>query len=266
MQNFSDSPAALIIDLSRDPNSIAPPMELTTKQKQFCGLLVLGFLFAVAVLAEILFAKSWTQKLTVWEHFSVNISNVVWIHVVSALLLPFFLLGCEKSSLKLFVACLLNIGIAAFAVNFAKTRIREPRPEYIFKCGTWEKGEPLTGGHTSFGMPSGHAATTWAASTCILIVLWLAVAEDLKCCKIFLSLLTIILSLAICVGRAGLKCHSFWQLLWGGICGGIVTPLCYQGFCMFFVFIFSRSNCLAPIAMFWEFLAFPLADSLNFSS
>lgn len=77
------------------------------------------------------------------------------------------------------------------------------------------KGRPLTG-----GMPSGHAALSFALSTAILLLSG----------QPFIGLLAYVVSFLVGQSRYEAKIHTFWEILAGAVLGVLVAIVIFQIF------------------------------------
>ncbi len=79
----------------------------------------------------------------------------------------------------------------------------------------YRSGRPFLG-----GLPSGHAAVSFAIGTAVVFLTKNAL----------ISLLTFILSFSVAYSRMAMGIHTTWEVIWGAVLGTVITIVIFQLF------------------------------------
>ena len=100
------------------------------------------------------------------------------------------------------------------------------RPNGAKYCGLFINEDNLEGKSTSFGMPSGHAAS--AILTMVFWIYYLINHQKINLKTILSIILISIICLSVCLSRILLNCHTIQQVIVGGLFGLLYGFIGYQ--------------------------------------
>jgi len=154
---------------------------------------------------------------------------------IAGTFISYFLSG-NIEFFMLLIALMVNDGINYFLKYYIAKPIMGSKKWPILGYGTRPKGAkycslyvmPNSNGEPkgSYGMPSGHAQNSVFFSTYLIINLMSGNFNNLT--KITGTVIFSIIAIGIMYSRVYFKCHTFEQVIMGGVIGGLLAALFYK--------------------------------------